>query len=259
MTFEERKAAITKQKQTTSCAACGQKGHWAGDDACPKKGEFKKAVVKTVLSRGSAAMGKKAPPPKGKKRPEQGFFVLDDGDFEDGAAFAAETLKTLRGTGVAAGQTTPRLPAPDGVDGTDENLRPSGAAHELELAQAAAYEAEIDSTCRDTSACNCYWCRKVRLLSLGVRPSLSERAAEHGLDESNYGGWIGLATVLRGMGEVSDGEWEEISKDWLESESENGEEAGYGSADSGYRTAEDAAEDEPPAAAASVAVPPYGS
>ena len=145
------------------------------------------------------------------------------------------------------------------MDGTDENLRPSGAAHELELAQAAAYEAEIDSTCRDTSACNCYWCRKVRLLSLGVRPSLSERAAEHGLDESNYGGWIGLATVLRGMGEVSDGEWEEISKDWLASESESGEEAGYGSADSGYCTAEDAAEDEPPAAAASVAVPPYGS
>ena len=60
------------------------------------------------------------------------------------------------------------------------------------------------------------------------------------------------------MGEISDDEWEELYKDGL-SESENGEEAGYGSADSGYRTAEDAAEDEPPAAAASVAVPPYGS
>jgi hypothetical protein len=94
---------------------------------------------------------------------------------------------------------------------------------------------------------------------MGERLTLRERAEEHGLDEDHYGGWIGLATVLRGMGEISDDEWEEISKDWQPSESESGEEAGYGSADSGYRTADDAAEDEPPDAAASVAVPPYGS
>ena len=77
---------------------------------------------------------------------------------------------------------------------------------------------------------------------MGVRSSWRERAEEHGLDEDSYGSWIGLATVLRGMGEISDDEWEEISKDWLPSGSDSGEEAGCGSADSGYRTAEDAAD-----------------
>ena len=72
-----------------------------------------------------------------------------------------------------------------------ENLRPSGAAHELELVQAAAYEAEID-----------------RLPSLGVRPSLSERAAEDS----------------------------------------DGEKAGSGSADGGCRTAEDVADSAAPEA-----------
>jgi hypothetical protein len=108
--------------------------------------------------------------------------------------------------------------------------------------QAAAYEASVDSTCRDTEECNCYWCRKARLHALGVRLTLKERAEEYGLDEDHYGGWIGLATVLRSMGEISDDEWEEISKDWLPSGSESSGEAGCGSADSGYRTAEDTAD-----------------
>ncbi len=101
---------------------------------------------------------------------------------------------------------------------------------------AAAYEASVDSSCLDTSSCNCFWRRKARLLALGVRPTLEERAFEHGLCASDYGGYIGLATVLRSMGEISDDEWEELCKDWLtESESsEEAEEAGYCSAESGY-------------------------
>eukprot|EP00969_Alexandrium_andersonii_P109979 4852629-Alexandrium_andersonii.AAC.1 len=35
LTFEERKAAISKEKQRTACGACGQIGHWAGDPECP--------------------------------------------------------------------------------------------------------------------------------------------------------------------------------------------------------------------------------
>ena len=75
-----------------------------------------------------------------------------------------------------------------------------------------------------------------------MRLTLKERAEEYGLDEDHYGGWIGLATVLRSMGEISDDEWEEISKDWLPPGSESSGEAGCGSADSGYRTAEDTAD-----------------
>ena len=73
---------------------------------------------------------------------------------------------------------------------------------------------------------------------MGVRLTLRERAEEHGLDEDHYGGWIGLATVLRGMGEISDDEWEEISRDWL-SGSENNSDAGCDTASNGYRTVED--------------------
>ena len=122
-------------------------------------------------------------------------------------------------------------------------------SQDLALAQAAAYEASIDSTCRDTEDCNCYWCRKARLQAMGVRLTLRERAEENGLDEDHSGGWIGLATVLRGMGEISDDGWEEISKDWLPSGSESCEEAGGGSADCGYhRTTEDAADSAEPEA-----------
>ena len=34
------------------------------------------------------------------------------------------------------------------------------------------------------------------------------------LDDDGYG-YVGLATVLRNMGAISDDEWEEISRDWL--------------------------------------------
>ena len=106
----------------------------------------------------------------------------------------------------------------------------TSALHDLAAIQAAAYEASVDSTCRDTEECNCYWCRKARLHALGVRLTLKERAEEHGLDEDQCGSWIGLATVLRNMGEISDNEWEEMSKDWLPSGSESSGEAGCGTA-----------------------------
>ncbi len=58
LTIEERQAAITKQKQTTRCAACGQVGHWAGDDGCPEKDQSKPMgnIAKSVASRGRIAM-----------------------------------------------------------------------------------------------------------------------------------------------------------------------------------------------------------
>ena len=72
-----------------TCAACGQKGHWAGDDECPKRDQSKPkgAIARQVTQRGRIAMGKGKSQPRGKKRPEQGFFVLDDAAFEEGEAF----------------------------------------------------------------------------------------------------------------------------------------------------------------------------
>ena len=36
LTFDERQSAIRQAKPTSSCGACGQRGHWAGDPSCPK-------------------------------------------------------------------------------------------------------------------------------------------------------------------------------------------------------------------------------
>ena len=36
LTFEERKAAVAKEKERTRCSACGRIGHWAGDAQCSK-------------------------------------------------------------------------------------------------------------------------------------------------------------------------------------------------------------------------------
>lgn len=73
LTFEERQAAIRKEKQNTNCGACGQKGHWAGDPECPMKGKVKKGTGK------GTGKGKK----KGKKTPrrDSAYFVLDDADY----------------------------------------------------------------------------------------------------------------------------------------------------------------------------------
>lgn len=37
-TWEERKKAISKEKERTRCSACHRIGHWAGDPKCPRSG-----------------------------------------------------------------------------------------------------------------------------------------------------------------------------------------------------------------------------
>ena len=34
--LEERKKRLAELKSRTNCQACGARGHWAGDDICPK-------------------------------------------------------------------------------------------------------------------------------------------------------------------------------------------------------------------------------
>ena len=36
LSLEERKKHLAEQKSRTNCQACGARGHWAGDDTCPK-------------------------------------------------------------------------------------------------------------------------------------------------------------------------------------------------------------------------------
>lgn len=36
LTFEQRRAAVQKEKERTRCSACGKVGHWAGDSQCAK-------------------------------------------------------------------------------------------------------------------------------------------------------------------------------------------------------------------------------
>eukprot|EP00975_Prorocentrum_lima_P042921 9013302-Prorocentrum_lima.AAC.1 len=40
MTFEERTAAISKEKSRTACGACGEMGHWVGDPECAKRAAY---------------------------------------------------------------------------------------------------------------------------------------------------------------------------------------------------------------------------
>ena len=114
LTFEERKAAIKKEKTTTSCAACGQKGHWAGDPECPKGsgkgggGGKDRKHARFVAEKGRAAM--RAAGYRGsKKRPQEGsFFVLDDADYLEGDAFVASASPS------AASPSAPPLSESDG-------------------------------------------------------------------------------------------------------------------------------------------------
>ena len=69
--------------------------------------------------------------------------------------------------------------------------------------------ADSDSTCRDDEACLCHECKKVKLRRRGIRPSLRSRANAYGLD-TDRPGWV---CDLRGMGEISDGEWAELYGD----------------------------------------------
>ena len=84
LTFEERKAAVAREKQRSRCSACGRIGHWAGDSACNKtsKGGPKKHSEKGK----GKGKGKKA----GKAflvSEEPMFFTLDDQLDLDGSAY----------------------------------------------------------------------------------------------------------------------------------------------------------------------------
>ncbi|CAJ1329760.1 unnamed protein product, partial [Effrenium voratum] len=84
LTFEERKAAVAREKERSRCSACGRIGHWAGDSACNKtsKGGPKKHSEKGK----GKGKGKKA----GKAflvSEEPMFFTLDDQLDLDGSAY----------------------------------------------------------------------------------------------------------------------------------------------------------------------------
>jgi hypothetical protein len=64
-----------------------------------------------------------------------------------------------------------------------------------------------DSDCRDSECCLCHWCKRAKLMQLGVRPSLRARADDVGLDTDSPGCMV---CNLRGMGEISDDEWAEL-------------------------------------------------
>ena len=36
LSLEERRKRLAELKSRTNCQACGARGHWAGDDICPK-------------------------------------------------------------------------------------------------------------------------------------------------------------------------------------------------------------------------------
>ncbi len=67
---------------------------------------------------------------------------------------------------------------------------------------------DSDSTCRDDEAL-CDWCKREKLRRRGIRPSLRSRADAFGLD-TDRPRWV---CDLRGMGEIIDGEWEELYGD----------------------------------------------
>jgi hypothetical protein len=211
LTFEERKAAIKKEKAVTSCAACGQKGHWAGDDACPKKDQSKpRADLKQVHQRGKIAMGKGGGKQRGKKRPEQGFFVLDDADYEEAESFMVRDSPAPAADAAepAADAAEEQLPVPAG-DG-----RPVGRGAAAEITPSAPFtleelDVESDDTCR-SQRCRCHWCKRALLRQLGVRPTLRSRAEDNGLDMDEPG-WV---CTLRSMGEISDEEWSQIMEGW---------------------------------------------
>ncbi len=62
VSIEERKRKLADLKKRTKCSACGQIGHWAGDDCCQKKGQMQRiqpqahvatTVLPTILPRTS--------------------------------------------------------------------------------------------------------------------------------------------------------------------------------------------------------------
>ena len=109
----------------------------------------------------------------------------------------------------------PPLPPPPQPQQQQQQQQQDQPAHPRALPRQANLDfdvdADSDSTCRDTEDCLCHWCKRVKLKRRfpGYRPTLQQRADDHGLDTDGPG-WV---CDLRGMGEISDGEWAELYPD----------------------------------------------
>ena len=81
LTFEQRKAAVAKEKERSRCPACGRMGHWAGDKECPVNNR----AAGPHRSKGGGKHKKKGSG-KGKAylvSEQPLFFSLDDDDSGD--------------------------------------------------------------------------------------------------------------------------------------------------------------------------------
>ena len=60
LSLEERKKRLAELKSRTNCQACGARGHWAGDDTCPKNSkndETSQPLARAYLTIGSETSG----------------------------------------------------------------------------------------------------------------------------------------------------------------------------------------------------------
>ncbi|CAE7591026.1 RE1 [Symbiodinium sp. CCMP2592] len=85
LSLEERKARVTALKSRTTCRACGAKGHWSGDSACPKgKGKGRpgsSSSASTSATKGPKGKGKD-PGKHGSHKPRTVYFAVRE-DVED--------------------------------------------------------------------------------------------------------------------------------------------------------------------------------
>ena len=60
LSLEERKKRLAELKSRTNCQACGARGHWAGDDICPKNAKNESTLqspARAYLAIGSETSG----------------------------------------------------------------------------------------------------------------------------------------------------------------------------------------------------------
>ena len=91
LSLEERRARVSALKSKTSCRKCGQKGHWAGDAACPKGGgKGKKSSAASSTSTASSPKGKAASRGKsGSYKPRTVYFAVKEEDGPGDTAYLA--------------------------------------------------------------------------------------------------------------------------------------------------------------------------
>ena len=57
LSLEERKKRLAELKSRTNCQACGARGHWAGDDTCPKNAKNESTPSRAYLTIGGETSG----------------------------------------------------------------------------------------------------------------------------------------------------------------------------------------------------------